>query len=769
MREVLPGGFLGGWGEIRAPRLRSPTIRRRLPPNIFPGIFSSTFLSFESGVRVFGSLSSEPWVGILLRVLCASSLYYAMAEEERTVHDRNFKLNLAGEGAPMLRERIKEKLKEFMGDYTDDTLVEYVIVLLRNGRSKDEAKRELNVFLGDDSDTFVSWLWDHLSLNLHVHVQPKEFIPDGVDSSKVAGIDEFGRSGSRIFSAAGASHNDSEHEREKTVNVFRNRRNREFKGPVGEETRSFPLRSTIVDVLHSKEKTSHGPGIRNSSPSTHQFSRKRRQAEEMEPTKKVTDSLLKLAPPRRLLEFAVRDAVKTVQQSSSRTEPSVKRLRSIVSTSMDTGLDERPQRPRSTMILPGSVSVALKAAAEAAEDVKRSRHVVSVFDRLGDGEPTVEPIYQSSDLRQSVVVDGQCGKFDRIAKSDQMDCDEKNEYDGDFDGNTSILDRDADMATDSVSDNNEYDNFGISGGGDLGCSQSAYTANKEDNSLMVHYSVSKETDAVVKKTRLLQQDAPASASGKPSSKILNISVNVNTWKPPDYQASSNANEGEKKLTGGNKNEERTIAQNIQLLKDNSTVMTKTHKEMASSDLQKVGQKSQSSTPGGVSYTTSRPSENIDSRTIFVSNVHFAATKDTLSRHFNKFGEVLKVIIVIDPATGQPIGSAYVEFLRKESAELALSLNGTSFMSRILKVVRSSSAEASMIGWPRVARPSTFTPRLGRMRFPRGLIPGAFRPRLSVKPGAKSLQWKRETAPTAAGATGVHTGRNLTYIRPDSKT
>jgi hypothetical protein len=34
---------------------------------------------------------------------------------------------------------------------------EYVIVLLRNGRDKEEARNELNVFLGDDSDSFVSW------------------------------------------------------------------------------------------------------------------------------------------------------------------------------------------------------------------------------------------------------------------------------------------------------------------------------------------------------------------------------------------------------------------------------------------------------------------------------------------------------------------------------------------------------------------------------------------------------------------------------------
>lgn len=32
-----------------------------------------------------------------------------------------------------------------------------MIVILRNGKSKEQAKNELNVFLGDDSDSFVSW------------------------------------------------------------------------------------------------------------------------------------------------------------------------------------------------------------------------------------------------------------------------------------------------------------------------------------------------------------------------------------------------------------------------------------------------------------------------------------------------------------------------------------------------------------------------------------------------------------------------------------
>ncbi|KAK4757939.1 hypothetical protein SAY87_019240 [Trapa incisa] len=85
-----------------------------------------------------------------------------------------FKVDFTGQGAARLKVSIKGRLKEFMADYTDDTLVEYVIVLLRNGKRKDEARNELDGFLGNDCDCFVSWLWDHLSANLDLYVQVEE-------------------------------------------------------------------------------------------------------------------------------------------------------------------------------------------------------------------------------------------------------------------------------------------------------------------------------------------------------------------------------------------------------------------------------------------------------------------------------------------------------------------------------------------------------------------------------------------------------------------
>ncbi|KAL0308665.1 UNVERIFIED_CONTAM: hypothetical protein Sradi_5808800 [Sesamum radiatum] len=40
--------------------------------------------------------------------------------------DRTFRVDFSSEGVLRLREGVKEKLKEFMGDYTDDTLVNFM-------------------------------------------------------------------------------------------------------------------------------------------------------------------------------------------------------------------------------------------------------------------------------------------------------------------------------------------------------------------------------------------------------------------------------------------------------------------------------------------------------------------------------------------------------------------------------------------------------------------------------------------------------------------
>ncbi|XP_010928495.1 uncharacterized protein [Elaeis guineensis] len=698
------------------------------------------------------------------------------------VDDRTFKANFTTEGVSKLRDRVKEKLKEFMGDYTDDTLVEYVIVLLRNGRRKDEARKELNVFLGDDSVTFVSWLWDHLSSNLHLYVQPQESFPDEMVRTSSISNQLPGRHISQVGHHTGNVQAESEYEREKLTKVSRSRHDREWKGLVRGNTQVFPLRSVVTDILHSEEKTHRRTNLarRSRSPKP-QVRKKRSREDEEQPNKRDSASQPAIGAPRRLLQFAVRDAVRTVQQQSiTKTEPTSKRLRSVVSTSTtDSVQEKRPQRTKSVARVPGALSTALKAAAEAAEDVKKVRSSSSVFDRLGQGIDTVEPINQSSDFRAPELEDGEYENFDQIPALNQVHYHERSDYNRDFAGDMTMADKETGMDDDYASDNDEYDKVGIVTHHGSDASQSASSAHEDKKSRM-EYSVAKKADDVVRRTRVMDQDLPANSAAVTSSKILNISVNVNTWKPPHYQDPMDVAEAENRMTV-EKSETNVAKPNDRLPKENDAAKSEKIKEMEHADVQKEPQRT-TSTPG--SYAAGLPSDDVDSRTLFVSNVHFAATKDTLSRHFNKFGAVLKVIIVTDGATGQPTGSAYVEFLKKESAESALSLNGTSFMSRILKVVRRSSHEAApMLGWPRVARGSLFASRLGRIPYPRGAIGGAFRARLPVKSGARSLQWKREastTQPTESMKGPPHsslgsgnnvlspTGRSLTYNRAEPK-
>lgn len=100
----------------------------------------------------------------------------------------------------------------------------------------------------------------------------------------------------------------------------------------------------------------------------------------------------------------------------------------------------------------------------------------------------------------------------------------------------------------------------------------------------------------------------------------------------------------------------------------------------------------------------------------------------------------------------------------------------------MQVVKNGSAPSeatSVMTWPRVVRGGPFTiSRFGRISFPRG-IPSVYRARLPFKPGARSMQWKRDAKLTSAenGGKAVAsnnsmssmTHRSMTYVRAEQKT
>ncbi|KAK9682994.1 hypothetical protein RND81_10G111300 [Saponaria officinalis] len=667
-----------------------------------------------------------------------------------------FKVNLSEEGSSKLADRLTLTLKDYMGDFVDDTLVKYVIVLLGNGRSKEEVKEDLDVFLGDNSDAFVTWLWDHLSSDLDQYVQSLVPSTTEAEKAKTDSAEQNGETESQQLVS------DSEKSKLKSST---SRHNRDWKGLMSDESRP-PLRSSVTDHTHKEEK---GPRkvvrTRRSVSPEHPVNRKRNRDADERPRLKREVSQTTIAAPRRLLQFAVRDAVATTRPSNHVSEPARKRLRSVVSTPIgDSSKEDSAPKRHTVARVSNPATTAIRAIAEAAEDVRRVKPG-NVFDRLSCGvDDTSEfvPVYREP------AVQGMTRETYVRTRDHDSNCNV----------NASLIGNNTGLTSDSASDDDGYAN--LLGHKVMDISETGNSrASKADN-LMVQYSVAQNTDEITRQPRKRGPELPLSST---KHKIVNISVNVNTWKPihrPPAREIVEAPPQKLRVEDDTKPTD-SIAR---LKKDyNNSVTVSGNGQPAV-----VSQKEVPKTVCGPgSNSTGRPPEDADSRTIFVNNVHFAATNDTLSRHFNKFGEVSKVMILTDAATGHPKGSAYVEFMRKEAAENALTLDGTSFLSRIIKVTKKSSAqqEASpMMTWPRNTRGSSFTvPRFAQAPFPR-VFSGAYRGRPAMKPGVRSMQWKRDTQQTTvesvvprsgnssninANANVPSAGRGLTYVRAVSKT
>lgn len=75
-----------------------------------------------------------------------------------------------------------------------------------------------------------------------------------------------------------------------------------------------------------------------------------------------------------------------------------------------------------------------------------------------------------------------------------------------------------------------------------------------------------------------------------------------------------------------------------------------------------------------------------SRKIYVGNMNYATTEDSLRELFARFGRVDSVSVVVDRATGQARGFAFVEMDSEESARAAIQkLNGQDFEGRKLRI------------------------------------------------------------------------------------
>ncbi len=72
--------------------------------------------------------------------------------------------------------------------------------------------------------------------------------------------------------------------------------------------------------------------------------------------------------------------------------------------------------------------------------------------------------------------------------------------------------------------------------------------------------------------------------------------------------------------------------------------------------------------------------------IYVGNLSYNTTEDTLRTLFAEFGEIESINVIMDRETGRPKGFAFVEMSNDRAAQSAISaLNGKSVDDREIKV------------------------------------------------------------------------------------
>jgi RNA recognition motif-containing protein len=72
--------------------------------------------------------------------------------------------------------------------------------------------------------------------------------------------------------------------------------------------------------------------------------------------------------------------------------------------------------------------------------------------------------------------------------------------------------------------------------------------------------------------------------------------------------------------------------------------------------------------------------------VYVGNLSYDTTADTLRAEFAEFGEVEAVNVITDRYTGRPRGFAFVEMATEESAQAAIgALNGKMLDGREIRV------------------------------------------------------------------------------------
>ncbi|KAK1551301.1 hypothetical protein Q3G72_033572 [Acer saccharum] len=594
---------------------------------------------------------------------------------------RSFKLHRKSSAASKLKSVISDNLHHYLSDYSDTVLAEYILVLVCNGKDQYQTRDELDAFLAHRSSHFVSWLWDHLLKHDYHTIEHTYSHPTDA-----------------TLPSSGALHKDS------TINNHATAHSHHL--PPKDETNN-PLPASASESEPSNMELGEGapqhPG--SAAPLSEVYINTELSPALANESINGVEKPIKIVhssgngSPGELLYLPKREPVPVNLHLSTSEYPLGKQISA-------SNVVRRSLSPRSISML--------------SQQHEKSR--VSVWDRLGKpcdstatrGE-TAEPrrVHVTKQheqvLNQHMLMHPQLS--DEASRSNMLGVPGLGNSCG---MNNLSKCRKIEQAVSTIHKSHIQNNIGKkrhSSEISTGPAISSVSLVGENNVDLQHK----------KKLQELQKSIVANKDSKPSS-----------LPPQTLSTDSQCN-----ITATVKPVQEEVLNVKQRLHQIEIEMSKIRSKQAQKE---KDVKFKSLLHSGA---LKHPEEDIELRTVLVTNVHFAATKETLSLYFAKCGVVVHVMILIDKSTLQPKRSAYVTFASKESVDNAVALSGASLLSRTIKVVRKSEAITATTA-------TQFTPTLCQSSL-------SYQNRKTIHGtpfySSRHLQWRRDSmsAPSEASA------------------
>ncbi|KAL6851528.1 hypothetical protein ACP4OV_020461 [Aristida adscensionis] len=616
--------------------------------------------------------------------------------------ERSFRMDLRSPAASALRAAVPGALRHFLGSYSDDILVEYIVILICNGKHQYQARDDLEAFLGDDSENFVAWLWGYLSKQ----------------------------------AMASAASCDSQH-------------------LVGNGSENMKCKKNLlVGEVHCGN--AHTVNSKITVPQAYHDHKQLDSAKGRNLTQRCISSTIIASPERLDGDRCIWEDQRHKKSQNAEgyrsfaiSQYGVEERTSQMFTQEERHQGEHLGRNPSTRSLPEAVET---DNGRVPVSLKRRRNV---WDRLG------KPIVEDRDLvRETHDIPVQNGIHKKtklmVVEHEHRQCVDSNAQHDIFDKAHSRKSMYTDANTmpsgEHVGTANRSRLIGrLSFDGGSRFHSDAELGNLQDRDV-IRRKPSLSLPAKSIQSQSLNE-FPSELNGstdavseppcnkfRPSKGLASASNRLpplTMWRNSETEVlhAEHFSSPSQSKTPSSVRDDGTSCRN-KPVKEEILDMKLKLKQMELNVLKLRSQQTQinNGKQGALSLGLhANLEEDSDSRTVLVINVHFAATKEALSMHFMKCGTVLKTDILTDAITGRPKGAAYITFADKESIDKAVSLSGTSFLARVLTVMRKANAPAGLLA--SVQQSGKPPQPWNSPSFQKGSA--------QKQPSSYHLQWKRE--------------------------